>query len=109
MVDDDLRCRDAVARLLTEEGYEALVAGDGEEASGLVSSWGPDLVVTDLEMPHLDGRGLLRRIRRLRPGTPVILVSAQDEFGEGNEIEGFFQKPVEIDLLLARIRDLVGH
>ena len=109
MVDDDLRCRDAVASLLTEEGYEAHVACDGEEASGLVSSWRPDLVVTDLDMPHLDGRGLLRRIRQLRPGTPVILLSAHDELGGGPGIEGFFLKPVEVDLLLARIRDLFAH
>ena len=109
VVDDDVHSRDAVASILAEEGYEALVAADGEEASGLISSWCPDLVVTDLDMPRLDGRGLLRRVRQLRPGTPVILLSAHEEIGVGTEIEGFFSKPVELDSLLARIRDLVGH
>ena len=109
MVDDDLRSRDAVAGILAEEGYDAAVAADGEEASGLLSSWCPDLVVTDLDMPRLDGRGLLQRVRLLRPGTPVILLSAHDEIRAGTEIAGFFSKPVEIESLLARIRDLVGH
>ena len=81
VVDDDLSSREAVARILAEEGYDAAVAADGEEASGLLASFCPDLVVTDLEMPRLDGRGLLRRVRQLRPGTPVILVSAHDEIG----------------------------
>jgi CheY-like chemotaxis protein len=109
VADDDLRSRDAVAGILAEEGYDVAVAADGQEASGLISSWCPDLVVTDLDMPRLDGRGLLRRVRQLRPGTPVIVLSAHDEIGAGTEIEGFFSKPVELDRLLARIRDLVGH
>jgi DNA-binding response OmpR family regulator len=109
VVDDDLHSRDAVASILAEEGYDAQVAADGEEASELLSSWCPDLIVTDLDMPRLDGRGLLRRVRELRPGTPVILLSAHDEIGAGTEIEGFFSKPVELESLLARIRVLVGH
>lgn len=108
VVDDDPRSRDAVARILSEEGYEAAVAADGEEAAGLVSTWRPDLVVTDLEMPRLDGRGLTRRVRDLRPGTPVIMLSAHDVNGARDETDGFFSKPVELESLLACIRELVG-
>ena len=108
VVDDDPHCRSAVARLLAEEGYEAAEAADGEEASGLLSSWRPDLVVTDLDMPRLDGRGLVQRVRRLRPGTPVLVVSARSDLDVGTATEDFFPKPVRIESLLARIRDLVG-
>ena len=107
VVDDDPRSRSAVAQLLAEEGYEATVAADGEEASGLLSSWGPDLVLTDLDMPRLDGRGLVQRVRRLRPGTPVLVLSARSDLDPGTT-EGFFPKPVRVESLLARIRDLVG-
>lgn len=113
VVDDDTRSRDAVARLLTDEGYDATVAGDGEEASGLLATWRPDLVLTDLNMPRLDGRGLLQRVRSLLPGTPVIVLSARgsaDAAGliEGMGAAGFFLKPIHVDELLARIRDLIG-
>ena len=108
VVDDDPRSRTAVARLLAEEGYEATVAADGEEASRLVSSWHPDLVVTDLEMPRLDGQGLLRRVRQLQPGTPVIVLSAHSEAEAAAEPDGFFPKPIQVERLLAKIRDLVG-
>jgi DNA-binding response OmpR family regulator len=108
VVDDDARSRRAVARLLAEEGYEATVAADGEEAAGLLASWRPDLVVTDLDMPRLDGRGLLLRVQRLRPGTPVLVLSARTDLEGETVTDGFFPKPVQIDQLLARIRDLVG-
>lgn len=112
VVDDDARAREAVARLLEAEGYDASVAGDGEEATGLVASWQPDLVLTDLNMPRLDGRGLVERLRQQAPGTPVIVLSA-GAGGAAGLVEslgaaGFFPKPVRIDALLARIRDLIG-
>jgi DNA-binding response OmpR family regulator len=114
VVDDDPRSRTAVARLLTEEGYDATVAADGEEASGLVVTWHPDLVLTDLNMPRLDGRGLLQRIRTVAPGTPVIVVTARSGADGLASVEdmgaaGFFVKPVQVDELLARIHDLIGH
>jgi DNA-binding response OmpR family regulator len=115
VVDDDARSRVAVARLLTEEGYDTAVAADGEEAAGLLGPWHPDLVLTDLEMPRLDGRGLLRRVHSLLPGTPVIVVSAGGSAeAAGGSLErmgaaGFFAKPLRVDDLLARIRDLIGH
>jgi DNA-binding response OmpR family regulator len=114
VVDDDARSRNAVARLLTEEGYDATVAADGEEASGLVATWHPDLVLTDLNMPRLDGRGLLQRIKTVSPGTPVIVVTARAGADgrasvEGMGAAGFFAKPVQVDELLARIHDLIGH
>src|SRR5512135_706559 len=113
VVDDDARSRDAVARLLVEEGYDATVARDGEEASGLLASWHPDLVLTDLNMPRLDGRGLLLRARALQPGIPVIVVSARAGVEGRASLEGmgaaaFFAKPVQVDQLLARIHDLIG-
>ena len=108
VVDDDPRARGAVARLLSEEGYDATVAADGEEASGLLASWKPDLVVTDLDMPRLDGRALVRRVHHLQPGTPVLVLSARSDAEIGAQTDGFFPKPIQIESLLARIRDLVG-
>jgi DNA-binding response OmpR family regulator len=113
VVDDDPRACQAVARLLADEGYEASVAADGEEASGLLHSLRPDLVVTDLNMPRLDGWGLLQRVRSILPGTPVLVMSARGPGDAAASIDGlppadFFAKPVAIDALLARIHDLIG-
>jgi two-component system response regulator MprA len=115
VVDDDLRARDAVARLLAEEGYDTAVAADGEEAAGLLAPWHPDLVLTDLNMPRLDGRGLLLRVRSVLPDTPVIVLSARGSAESGKAAletmgaAGYFPKPIRVDDLLARIHDLIGH
>ena len=100
-------------RILADEGYEATVAADGEEATPLLTEWCPDLVLTDLHMPRVDGRGLLRRIQALRPGTPVIVLSARGaaeavSLTSGLGASGFLPKPVQVDQLLVRIRDLIG-
>ena len=113
VVDDDARARVAVARILADEGYDATVAADGEEATPLLTEWCPDLVLTDLHMPRVDGRGLLRRVQALRPGTPVIVLSARgaaeaDSLTSGLGASGFLPKPVQVDDLLVRIRDLIG-
>lgn len=112
VVDDDPHSRQAVARLLEVEGYDAKVAADGEEGAALLGSWQPHLVLTDLSMPRLDGRGLLQRVRRESPGTPVIVLTARPTAeGQASLLElgaaGFFSKPVEVDELLARIRGLI--
>ncbi len=114
-MDDDVRSRDAVARLLAEEGYDTAVAADGEEAVRLLAPWHPDLVLTDLNMPRLDGRGLLLRVRSVLPDTPVIVLSARGSADLGAAsletmgAAGYFAKPIQVDDLLARIHDLIDH
>jgi DNA-binding response OmpR family regulator len=114
VVDDDARARAAVARILEEEGYDATEAADGEEASSVLDAWNPDLVLTDLDMPRLDGRGLLRRVRAVRPSTPVIVLSGRGGAEAGSLTGGMgaaavFPKPVALDDLLGRIRELIGQ
>jgi DNA-binding response OmpR family regulator len=107
VVDDDAHSRTAVARLLSDEGYQAFVATDGEAAVAMLATCQPDLVVTDLHMPRLDGRQLLARLRCERPLTPVVVVSASAG-GEGVAgADAFFTKPVPVGDLLARIGALL--
>jgi DNA-binding NtrC family response regulator len=113
VVDDDARSRSAMARILADEGYDAHVAQDGEEASAMLASWHPDLVLTDLYMPKIDGRGLLEHVRRVLPGTPVIVLSGRGtaeavRLTAGMGASGVFPKPVQVDELLTLIRDLIG-
>src|SRR5215471_14365091 len=61
VVNDDVRLAESVQMLLTEVGYEARVASDGEAALRTLERWPADLVLLDLMMPHLDGWGFLAR------------------------------------------------
>jgi CheY-like chemotaxis protein len=102
--------RDYVRRLLAP-WYEVVAVGNGEEALRVARTWTPDLVLTDVMMPGLDGFGLLNALRTdpNTAGLPVILLSARA--GEEAKIEGlnagaddYLVKPFSSVELVARIR-----
>ncbi len=76
VVDDELNMRLVLKTLLNKEGYEVATASDGIEALKVLKSGGVNVVVTDLKMPKLDGMGLLDRVIREYPSTPVIIITA---------------------------------
>lgn len=75
VVDDHPHSRQIVERLLTREGFDARQAASGHEAMDLLADEPFAAVVTDLEMPGMDGIELLRHIRRRHPRTPVVLMT----------------------------------
>ncbi len=115
VVDDDPDKLALLEFALTTAGYDVRTAGDGEEALAAVSSFQPDLVVSDIMMPRMNGYELARRIRE-NPQTrfiPVILQTAAGYRAEdqryGSEVGalGFISDPTDIDLLLARASTLL--
>lgn len=64
--------------VLEEDQFRVLTAADGQEALALAETRTPDVLVTDVAMPRLDGFSLVRAVRRLYPGMPVIVVSGDD-------------------------------
>ena len=75
VVNDDRRLAESVQELLTEEGYDAAVAFDGNAALEILETWPVDLIVLDLIMPGLDGWGVLEELSgRPHIARPVVLV-----------------------------------
>jgi chemotaxis protein histidine kinase CheA/CheY-like chemotaxis protein len=77
VVDDSPVVRDLVSEILLGQGFEVVSAPDGIEALALLERGAPDLVVTDVEMPNLDGFGLLARIRERSLKLPVIMLTTR--------------------------------
>jgi two-component system, chemotaxis family, sensor kinase CheA len=77
VVDDSPVVRDLVSEILLGQGFDVVAAPDGAEALVLLDRGAPDLVVTDVEMPNLDGFGLLARIRERSLGLPVIMLTTR--------------------------------
>jgi CheY-like chemotaxis protein len=76
LVDDDAEVRAFTREILRREGYQVLEAADGENALALAQRIGNiDLLITDVEMPGMDGRVLSRTIRKAHPTVPVIYIS----------------------------------
>ncbi len=114
VAEDDPVTRRFVVSLLTERGYEVLVAEDGEHAIATATSAQPDLIVSDLVMPYRDGYEVLRAIRtaeRLK-NIPVLILSMRDH--EEDIVRGFEQgadeyivKPFNAREFVSRVRKLL--
>ncbi|HEY5099891.1 MAG TPA: response regulator transcription factor [Gaiellaceae bacterium] len=85
VVDDEPIVRDVVVRYLQRDGFETLVAGDGDTARALIEETPPQLVVLDVMLPGIDGLALCRWIRA-RGDLPVIILTARGE--EADRIVG---------------------
>ena len=108
VVDDEPQITRVLKTVLTSQGYQVRVAAEGESALSNVTEWRPELVITDLYMPRMDGVELCRRIRALS-AVPIIVLSVKGE--ERTKVEAldcgaddYVTKPFGIDELLARVR-----
>src|SRR5947209_5955965 len=114
VVDDQRSNVEMVAGVLKARGYTVHTALDGQQALELVRELHPDLVLSDILMPNLDGYDLCRRLRAA-PETallPVILITSLDAQGErikGLEVgaDDFLSKPINWEELFARVRSLL--
>ncbi|HTP52895.1 MAG TPA: sigma-54 dependent transcriptional regulator [Anaeromyxobacteraceae bacterium] len=109
VVDDDAGVRYTLREILEAEGLEVAEAEDGLAALERVESFRPELVVTDLRMPRLDGMELLRRLSARAPAPRVVLITAHGS--ERQAVEAmksgaydYFRKPFETEELLAVVR-----
>ena len=108
VVDDEPQLTRVLRTGLTSRGFDVRAAADGLGGFEVFSDWQPDLIITDLAMPNVDGLELCRRVRAISQ-VPIIILSAKGE--EKTKVEAldigaddFVTKPFGIDELLARVR-----
>ena len=112
LVEDDQSLREIYGIRLTAEGYEIVPAGDGEQALALAVKEKPDLIISDVMMPKIDGFEMIRRIRKTDKQVPVLFLTARSAINdvvEGFEIgaDDYLTKPFEGAELLARVKSLL--
>jgi two-component system, sensor histidine kinase and response regulator len=112
VAEDESKLRFIICELLSAEGYEVLEASDGEEARELFILHRPEMVVSDIRMPRLDGYGLLAAVRRLAAWyeTPFVFLSARADqtdirAGMLAGADDYMLKPFEPDELLKVVAD----
>jgi len=108
VVDDEPQITRVLRTVLTSQGYEVQTAGEGEAALAIFTEWHPELVITDLFMPRMDGLELCKRIRAVS-NVPIIVLSVKGEERTKVEaldlgVDDYVTKPFGTDELLARVR-----
>ncbi|MBF2064231.1 MAG: response regulator transcription factor [Calothrix sp. C42_A2020_038] len=114
VVDDDLGTRLSISDYLELSGYSVIAADDGEQALAMVERYQPDLIVTDIVMPRMNGYELVRRVRQ-QPKfrlLPVILLTARTRtqeriLGYQSGCDLYLPKPFELEELAAAIHNLL--
>ena len=116
VVDDSLTMRKVLGRLLEREGFEVLVAKDGMDAMQVLQQSTPDIILTDIEMPRMDGFGLARNIRddARTANTPLIMISSRTADKHQNlakdiGVDAFFGKPVHDEELMIKVNELLSR
>lgn len=109
LVDAESSITESLAPFLARSGFDVRVAGDGQRAWDLVAEWHPDILVSDVVVPVLDGRELVRRLRAAGVTTPTILLTRVGESGERSAAleegaDDYLNKPFDPQELVARAR-----
>lgn len=114
IVEDDPAIALMLERGLAAHGYRCVGADNGNDGVLMAMDETVDLVLLDILLPGLDGQEVLRAIRALRPGLPVLMLTARDD--AGNKIRAldggandYLIKPFDLEELLARVRALLGR
>ena len=110
VAEDEVMLRNMIRAVLSREGYEVLIAADGIETLEVSRAHQGhiDLLLTDVEMPQLDGIGAHQQIRGDRPGTKVLFMSGAVPHSPRLEPWPFIAKPFNLDTLLAKVRAIIG-
>ncbi len=112
LVDDDQAVRESVARVLADENYEVVPAGDGAEALEIAAASEVDLVLLDLNMPEKSGWDTFERLTNDNPLLPVVIITARPNqlfLARAAGVGALMEKPLDFPKLLQTISELLAE
>jgi two-component system, chemotaxis family, chemotaxis protein CheY len=115
LVDDDDGMRQVVRRLVESCGFDSIAeAADGRQAIDLLSHTPADLIVTDCQMPVMDGISMVRALRQAGNATPVIMVSSQEcaalvVTAVRAGVNNYVRKPINPDIFREKVQQVMGQ
>ena len=107
VVDDDCNARDALAEILRDEGYDVRTARDGLTALAEVREFQPELLITDIRMPNLDGLSLARAVESASQVPEVIFMTGS--WPRPATDGPIFHKPIDVPRLLQSVHASFHH
>ena len=114
LVDDDAEIIESLRLALESNGFQVLVARDGNQGLALTEREDPDLVILDMMMPKRSGFLVLEKLRRTRETSPrVIMITANEgsrhkAYAEMLGVDDYIRKPFPMDRLISSVKRLLG-
>ena len=113
VIDDDQITRESVAEVLQEEGYDVAIAADGHDGLAQFTAFQPHLVLTDLQMPRVNGFAVIAHVQSVAPATPIIIFTADividaQRKAQDLGIAGYINKPFELSDMLEQVAKLLA-
>lgn len=116
VIDDEALVRTFLKTALERVGYEVKVAANGDEGLHLFYTYSPQLIITDIVMPHKDGIELIIEIRKIDPSVKFIAISGggyvtADKYltlAKALDIDTCLQKPITINEIVTAVKELIG-
>jgi two-component system capsular synthesis sensor histidine kinase RcsC len=114
IVDDAKATRDALSNIFSVMGFKVDVASNGNEGLNLFSKNSFDLVITDLQMPGMDGWNLAFRIKDKSPNTPVVLITGSEKEAvmeklKGGCVDSVLFKPFRLEDIQEMVQKMLGN
>jgi CheY-like chemotaxis protein len=113
VVEDDESTRLLLVKVLTDDGFDVTAVADGGEAAPLLGAREYDLLLTDVDMPEMDGFELTEVASKEQPPVPVLMLTGSTDGSDearalGLGVVDFVRKPIRRDVLLMRVRRALG-
>ncbi len=113
LCEDEKDAQEFLAKMLTRNGYEVLCATDGQTALTQTKENPPDLIITDIRLPKIDGIDVVREIRTFNKTVKIIFLTAFESSEIQKEasrydISDYLIKPVSFESLIAKVKQTVG-
>lgn len=102
-VEDEAITRMYFSRMLSKRVKEVLLAKDGQDGLEKVEESAPDLIITDINMPVMDGREMVRRLRENGCAIPIIALTAYEYTKDELHVNDVIRKPVNLERLMSSI------
>jgi DNA-binding NtrC family response regulator len=114
VVDDETSARTGLVELLRDEGFSVRGAADAFKAIGQIADWTPDLVITDVHMPGMDGIALMQKLRDHLSNVGVVVMTAYSTVEKAVEAmrlgaDDYLTKPLRLDELLVVVERILAH
>lgn len=112
VVEDDKSLRRLISATLKQNGYNILIAEDGEEAINVMDKEHIDLIISDIMMPNLNGYDFIKTLRNASYTMPILIVTAKEMFEDKKKgfdvgADDYMVKPIDINELILRIKALL--